>query len=264
MRRRKRSYTPSKQKYFQAIFSVLGSRNIFPLICLFVLLMAVTGDLQAGLSSQYGEQIMDIITKMETAYAKVEEYQAELKVSEYRDGQITEMKRFRYTFKKPYHLRIDMESPHPGTVLVYPDKNGKVTVKPGGWAGFLELHLSLDSVFFRNIVGQRMDQTDLGLLVRNIAHSLTDQRRGTIKISEQDCCLLIEVLAEDHYLFGVLTLYLFSIDKTRWLPVAVEEFTPDGIIKRKGIILDLRTPIALPDNFFRIEKGESGHGRPGK
>jgi len=90
---------------------------------------------------------MDIITKMETSYAKVEENQAEIKVSEYRDGQIIEMKRFLYTFKKPYHLRIDMESPHPGTVLVYPDKNGKVTVKPGGWAGFLKLHLSLDSVF---------------------------------------------------------------------------------------------------------------------
>ena len=71
-----------------------------------------------------------------------------------------------------------------------------------------------------------MDQTDLGLLVRNIAHSLTDQRRGTIKISEQDCCLLVEVLAEDHFFSGVLTLYRFSIDKTRWLPVGVEEFTP--------------------------------------
>jgi len=239
------------------MFSALGSRNIFPFICLLVLLMTVAGDLHAGLSPPYGEQIMDIITKMETAYEKVEEYQAELKVSEYRNGQIIEMKRFRYTFKKPYHLRIDMESPHAGTVLVYPDKNGKVTVKPGGWAGFLELHLSLDNAFFKNIVGQRMDQTDLGLLVRNIARSLTDQRRGTIKISEQECCLLIEVLAVDHYLSGVLTLYRFSIDKMRWLPAGVEEFTPDGIIKRKGIILNLRTPIALPDDFFRIERGDN-------
>jgi len=109
-----------------------------------------------------------------------------------------------------------------------------------------------------------MDQIDLGLLVRNIAHSLTDQRRGTIKISEQDCCLLIEVLVVDHYLSGVLTLYRFSIDKMRWLPAGVEEFTPDGIIKRKGIILNLRTPIALPDDFFRIDRGESSHGRPEK
>jgi hypothetical protein len=172
------------------------------------------------------------------------------------------MKRFLYTFKKPYQLRIDMESPHPGTVLVYPDKNGKVIVKPGGWTGFLKLHLSLDSVFFRNIVGQRMDQTDLGLLVRNIAHSLTDQRRGRLKISEQDCCLLIEVLAEDHFLSGVLTLYRFSIDKTLWLPVKVEEFTPDGIIKRKGLILNLRTSITLPDDFFRIEKGNPAMADP--
>jgi len=109
-----------------------------------------------------------------------------------------------------------------------------------------------------------MDQTDLGLLVRNIAHSLTDQRRGTIKISEQDCCLLIEVLAEDHFLSGVLTLYRFSIDKTRWLPVRVEEFTPDGIVKRKGIFRDLRTSITLPNVFFRMEEGESSHARPAK
>ena len=69
---------------------------------------------------------MDIITKMETAYAKVEEYQAEIKVSEYGDGQIMQMKRFLYTFKKPYHLRIDMESPHPGTVLSIPIKTARL------------------------------------------------------------------------------------------------------------------------------------------
>ena len=215
--------------------------------------MPFTPDLEAGISPSKGEPAAGIIVKMEAAYAQVGEYQTETEVSEYRGGQVVETKRFLYTFRKPNHVRIDMESPYPGMILVYPDEDGKVFVKPGGWAGFLKLHLSPDSALLRTGAGQRIDRTDLGLLIRNIAHSLTDRRHGEIKVSGQGGGrVLIEVLAEDHFLAGVLTLYHFSIDKTRWLPMGVKEFTPDGIPKRKVIFRNMRTSIVIPDGFFRI------------
>ena len=40
-----------------------------------------------------------------------------------------ETQRFYYAFEKPNRIRIDMESPHPGRVLVYPDKKLS-SVKP--------------------------------------------------------------------------------------------------------------------------------------
>lgn len=239
-------------------------KRTLPVICLLILVRSFTSDLWAGLSPTGREQVMDLVGKMEAASARLEEYQTETEVREFQKGRVVATKRFLYTFKKPNHVRIDMEIPYPDMILIYPDDDGKVAVRPGGWAGFLKLHLSLDSALLRSSAGQRIDQTDLGLLIQNIAHSLTDRRRGEIKVAEQDGRLLIEVLAEDHFLAGVMTLYRFSIDKASWLPVGVEELTPDGIPKREVIFRNLRTSIGSSDSLFRINGGNSGHGQSGR
>ena len=203
------------------------------------------------------EPVMGIVARMEAAYARVEAYRMETEISEYREGRLVAKKRFLYTFKKPNHVRIDMEFPYPGMILVYPDEDGKVAVKPGGWAGFLKFHLSLDSALLRSSAGQRIDQTDLGLLIRSMAHSLTDRRRGEIWAGEEEGQMVIQVLSDDHFLAGAATLYRFHIDMGRWLPAGVEEFTPDGVPKRKVIFRDLRIMGNVSDRIFQIDGEDS-------
>lgn len=233
-------------------------------ICLFIHGVLFTADLGAGISPPNGEHVEAIIGKMKAAYAQIDDYQLETEVKVFHEGQVVETKQFLYTFRKPDHIRIDMESPYAGMVLVYPGEDGKVTVKPGGLFGFLKLHLSPDSSLLNAARGQRIDQTDMGLLIKNLDHSLTDRRHGEVRVSEQDGQVRIEVLAEDHFLAGVLTLYHFFIDKTRWLPVEVKEFTPDGILKREVRFRNLRTSIGVPESFFRIDGGRPEHGQPNK
>ncbi len=240
------------------------SKKIFRIICILAPLATFAPDLRGDFSSSDKEGVKYIIGKMEAAYARVETYRTETEVTEYRSGNITRTERFLYSFKKPDHVRIDMHSPHPGWIIVYPDEEGKVSVKPGGWTGFLRLRLSPDSEFLRNSAGQRIDQTDMGLLIGNIAHSLTDRRRGELKISSRADRVVIRVLSDDHFLPGVLTTYLFSIDRTLWLPVEVEEFTAGGIIKRKVIFRDLKTSVNQPEGFFSINGGGPAHGQSGK
>jgi outer membrane lipoprotein-sorting protein len=237
-------------------------KAVFLGTCLLIQGVLFAADLGAGISPPDGEHVEGIIGKMKAAYAQVEDYQMETEVKVYKEGQVVETKRFLYTFRKPDHIRIDMESPYAGMVLVYPGEDGKVAVKPGGLFGFLKLHLSPDSALLRTAAGQRIDQTDIGLLVKNIDHSLTDRRHGEASVSGgEDGQVLIEVLAEDHFLAGVLTLYHFSIDKTRWLPVEVREFTPKGILKREVRFRNLRTSIGIPESFFRIITGRPEHGQ---
>ncbi len=215
--------------------------------------MVFAPDLRAAPYLSPGEQAMTVVDRMKTAYALVAEYQTEMEVSEYHDGKVSEKRRFLYTFKKPDHLRIDMESPYHGMVLVYPDRDGKVFVKPAGWMGFMKLHLAPDSSFLKSRTGQRIDQTDLGLLIGNIARSLTDWRRGEIRMSGNADRVLIEVLARDHFHAEVLTQYRFAIDTKRWLPAEVEEFTPDGIPKRKVLLRNLHTSVVVPAGFFHTD-----------
>ena len=233
-------------------------------ICLLIQGLFFAADLRAEISPFKGEHIAGIIGKMRAAYAQTADYQMETEVKVYNEGKVVETELFLYTFRKPDHIRIDMESPYAGMVLVYSGEDGKVAVKPGGLIGFLKLHLSPDSALLRTAAGQRIDQTDLGLLIKNIGHSLTDRRRGEVRITEQDGQVRIEVLAEDHFLAGVLTLYHFLIDKTHWLPVEVRELTPDGILKREVRFRNLKTSTGVPESFFRINGGSPEHGQPSR
>ena len=232
---------------------MLSRRGVLTGTCILIFFVIFVPNLWATSSPSNGEEAANIIAQMEGAYAAVKEYQTETEVQEYREGRVVETKHFLYTFRKPDHVRIDMKSPYPGMILVYPDKEGKVHVRFGGLAGFLKLRLATDSMLLKNSAGQRIDQTDMGLLIRNMAHSLTDRRRGAIRVAREDGRVHVEVLAEDHFLAGVLTLYRFSIDTTRWLPAEVKESTPAGATKRKVLFLNMRTAPAVPANLFRID-----------
>lgn len=189
-----------------------------------------------------------LLKKMEAAYAGVDDYQADMEIRTYqRDGSF-ETKKFLYTFKKPKWVRLDFESPYSGMTVVYPDKNGKAVLRR-----FFTFHLAPDSPFLQVSSGQRIDQTDLGLLISNIAHSLTDRRRGAVMSTENERDIRVGVLAEDHFRRGVLTLYQFVIDKKLWLPVEVEESTRDGPLERKIFFRNLRTNISLPVHFFQLD-----------
>ena len=70
--------------------------------------------------------IQGLLKKMESAYAQVTDYQAKMEVRTYSNDHSSKTEKFLYTFKKPKKIRLDIESPHPGMILVYPDHKGKV------------------------------------------------------------------------------------------------------------------------------------------
>ncbi len=216
-------------------------------------------DAQAGSLPQAPGYANAVLERLNTAYAGIGAYQTEVETSEYQQGRLVATRRFRFSFQKPGRLRIDMHTPHPGMRLVYPDENGKVWVRFGGWMGFMHLRLAPDNALFATRSGQRIDQSDIGLLIRNIGRSLTDQRRGALQVAEQGRQLRLDVVAADHFLSGVTTRYLFVIDKTLWLPVAVEERTPAGQLRRSIDFRQLRIDPVFPEHFFDIDKEGSTH-----
>lgn len=192
-----------------------------------------------------------VIDRMEAAYARVGSYRVDTEVVNYRRGQRDEREKFIYTFAKPNRLRIDMVSPHPGMVLTYPDAGGKVLVRFGGWASFLHFRLAPDSRLLGNPAGQRIDQTDFGLLIDNIVHSLTDRRRSRPELSTENGRTVLQVLAEDHFRPGVLTRYRFTIDPETDLPAEVRESTPEGQLERTVKFRHLETSPGQPGDWFR-------------
>jgi outer membrane lipoprotein-sorting protein len=228
----------------------LPGRKIPSSLCYLTPILFLTWLMPACLSAQGTLEIEGILKKMNSAYAEVGDYQALVEVRNYQKDDSSESQEFLYTFKKPRWIRIDFESPHHGLTLVYPDSKGKVVVRLPilGW----KLHLSPDNHLFKDPTGQRIDQTDMGRLIRNISHSLTDQRRGPVEITETDDKLSIRVLADDPFRRGEITLYRFLIDTVLWLPVGVRESTPKGQLERAIVFQHLKINPAIPENFFQL------------
>jgi outer membrane lipoprotein-sorting protein len=197
--------------------------------------------------------IQDLLKKMESAYAEVTDYRVKMEVRTYRNDHSYKADKFHYTFKKPKRIRLDFESPHPDMIMVYPDHKGKVGIRPSGWARFMKLSLSPDSFLLKISSGQTIDQTDMGLLIINISKSLTDEQYSEPEFEEDETTIRVLVLAENHFLKGVLTRYEFLIDKVKWLPIEIRESTPDNVLERQVIFEDLRTNTGVKDSFFQIK-----------
>lgn len=212
---------------------------------------AVIAGAQSAPLAPLQDAVETILKKMEAAYDKVLDYQTEVETIIFREDGSFKTQKCLYTFKKPKWIRIEFISPHPGWIMIYPDWKGKVLVKPQGVLSLLPLSLMLNDPLLETPSGQQVNQTDLGLLITNIRHSVTDQRRGPVSLSEEKDAIEIRVLAADHFREGVETRYQFVISKELWLPVEVGESTTNGVQEGRIIFRELRTNINVPDSLFQ-------------
>lgn len=194
----------------------------------------------------------EILQNMHRVYAEVHDYQADILVRRYQEDGSMKVWQFTYTFKKPGMIRIDFRSPHQGLIVVYPGSDGKAIVQPFPRARFFKWHLPPDSDLFKRS-GQRLDQTDMGQLIDNIGKSMRTDRLDEPVITDPDGAVEIRVVARDHFDPARLTRYMFRIDRNRWLPEAVDESTPEGVLKREVRFEHLRINLGIADRFFRLD-----------
>ena len=230
------------------------SRNPFsgaPLVFSAIVLIPLA--FLAEAATDNGIDPLDLLKKVKAAYARVKDYRARIEVTTYEIKGAVETKKFLYLFKKPNRIRLEFESPHPGLILSYPDPKGKVVVRPSAWFPFFRLPLAPDNSLLLDSSGQRVDQTDLGSLIKHIEHSLTDQRRSPAEVTNEDGLIRIRVSADNPFRAGTVTLYEFFIDTTLFLPVKVEESNPDGRLQRKITFEGLLINAGVADGLFQLE-----------
>jgi len=211
---------------------------------IFLALLATLSFAAEGIDPQ------EIVRNMELAYSKVDNYRMEVEITKPADEGAWKEERFTYTYKRPNQIRIDFHKPHGGTIVVYPAKDGKVFLRPWGWR-FLDFHVAPDNILLADPSGQRVDQTDLGLLIRNIERCMSEGRRGLLEISEEERSIVVEVLSEDLFRKGENTHYTFVIEKESWLPTEIREAAPGGSPKRRIVFSEIELNPGVKESFFR-------------
>ena len=195
-----------------------------------------------------------LIEQMEASYREVADYQTHLIITGFgKDSFFEKSQKLDYIFKKPNKIRIDFETPHAGMLIIYPDRDGKVILCFNAQYPSFSLHLRSDNSILEISPGQRIDQTDLGMLIRNISHSLTDLFLGGLDVKEDADRLIIGMLSDNPFRRGTPTRYVFTIDKKLWLPVMVLEYTPEGILQRKVVYEKLKLNTGIREELFQLD-----------
>lgn len=88
----------------------------------------------------------------------------------------------RYSYQHPGYVRMDMETPYRGAVLIYRPDTGKVQLWPFGSPGRRPgLSLRPTNRMVRSSRGHRVDQSDVGTLLRNVQQL---QQHGNARLLE--------------------------------------------------------------------------------
>ncbi|MDW7712348.1 MAG: hypothetical protein SCH98_17920, partial [Deferrisomatales bacterium] len=186
-------------------------------------------------------------------YSRVEDYRLRVHSVIRRAGEAPEETDLTYWFRRPDRFRMELRNPHPGLTLVHPHGEGRVRVRPGGLLRFLKISLDPGSARLEVSPGQRVDQTDLGLLIRNISRSLAGAAPGAAAVRTEGGTVVLSVEGENHFLPGVWTRYELWVDRELWLPVRVREEVPSRGWERDVRFDEITLNPGLPESFFRLD-----------
>jgi hypothetical protein len=153
----------------------------------------------------------------------------------------------RYSFRKPGFIRMDFIRPHAGATLIFNPRTHSARVWPFGFPRFPSLALDPGNPMIRGPQGHRVDQSDLGTLVRNLC-ALEKSGVAAIADAGDPTCLVVEG-APGRKVAGVHR-YRVWFDPACSLPNRV--ISEDDLGERIESVTmdDLRIDAALPEDFF--------------
>ncbi len=122
----------------------------------------------------------DVCSKSKKAWESVESYQCTYRAVTDHEGKKTESL-MKYTYQKPGKIRMDIEKPRKGAVLIYnPEVSDKVKVRPYKSFGGMVLSFPLTSKRVSSDSGGTIDKSDLGHRMAEICGEKRDANEKTV------------------------------------------------------------------------------------
>ena len=161
----------------------------------------------------------------------------------------------RYRYKKPGYVRIDFVKPHEGATLVYRPDTGKVELRPFAFASFLTFTLSPDDGLVHSPSGHRVDQSDLGALLRRALQLAVKGSSNVLReeIVHKRAAVVLEIDGGAHVSDDGVGRYLLWMDKELRLPVIVESYDIENRLI-EGLFLDNLEMNPELGDVFRLSK----------
>ncbi|NJD56382.1 MAG: DUF1571 domain-containing protein [Nitrospirae bacterium] len=158
----------------------------------------------------------------------------------------------RYYFKSGC-VRMEFISPFHGSVLTYNPSSKEVRLKPLPFLNHV-IPLSPDSHMVRSSAGHRVDQSDIGSLLRAIT---TLQSKGKTSMAGDDVLsgrntMIIRIVGDDDADVCGIHRYDLWLEKKTFLPLKVTTYNSEEELIEEVVMDDLEINVDLPDDLFRL------------
>lgn len=158
----------------------------------------------------------------------------------------------RYFYQKPGFVRMEFIRPHAGTVLVYSPSTQRVRLWPLGTGRFPELDFSPGNPLVQSSRHQRIDQSDVGVLL----DSMQKLRQGGSLGSPHEQALAgrqvlyLSVTGSDHLTVADVHRYELWLDAASLFPVKVISRDLRDVILETVHMEDVDIDALLPMTLF--------------
>ncbi|MXN77584.1 DUF1571 domain-containing protein [Burkholderia sp. 4701] len=191
----------------------------------------------------------DPVTVAQERFEQASSYRATIRSSP-RHGERTEI---HYAYRKPGYIRMDFVSPHHGAVLIYDPASGKVRLRPFGAHVPPALSLSPANPLVRDASGHRVDQSDVGELLRNVRAL----QEGGVTVTQGEetvggrTALRVSVTGAPAHAVAGVHRYQLWLDTRDGFPLKVLSFADGDAQPLETVTLDdVEIDVAFPDHFF--------------
>jgi len=193
-----------------------------------------------------GTNGMDPVDAAIERYRRVESYQVTLR-SSYADQSDV----IRYFYKKPGFVRMDFVQPHKGAVLIYSPLTRAVRLWPFGRTLF-SLTLSPENRLVQSPTGQRVDRSDIGVLLDNVKAL---QRNGETAVLGEEAiggkkAVRLAITGTGKPVAGNVRRYELWLDSISLLPLKVVSRDVNDEIIETVVMDDLSINVKLADELF--------------
>ncbi len=194
-----------------------------------------------------GTESPDYLSLAAKSYQGIASYSVTLR-SESRMGSEV----IRYYYKRPGVIRMEFIWPHKGATLIYNPKDGKVRVRPFESIKFFVLTFNPDNRTVKSSRGHRVDQSDIGTLLKTIEELRSHgevENIGNEKIGEREAIVLNIKGEGDYTVEGDINRYLLWLDQASYLPLKVEAYGVNGELLERVSMEDLKVNVDFEEGL---------------
>lgn len=159
-----------------------------------------------------------------------------------------------FFYKRPGHVRMEFIRPHKGAALVYDPSSKKVRIRPFRFLKFFVFSLSPDNRLVKSSKGHRVDESDIGALLKEVSRLLSHGKSRKLKDETigKKRVVRVSVEGEDDFTVGDIHRYHLWLDKETFLPLRVSAYDTGGALIEEVFMDDLKINIEFPDDFFDL------------